>query len=1104
VSDALGRSLTFTYDSSSKLIRVADQTGRSVSFAYTGNDLTQFTDANGKIETYSYTTSGSEVGLMASATLPLGNKPQSQTWDQYARVATQSDSRGDTATMTYDQPQGSAVYKDALGALMTDTSQNYADFLTYTDPDNQTLSVTYDANDRRNSVTDRLGNNISMTFHSPSGYLASVTDAAGNTTTNTWQAQVAGPFTFYVLTKVQYADGTSTSYTYDASGNVLTATDAAGKITKYTYNSRGQRLTETDPVGRTAKSAYNADGTLASTTDAAGNMTTYASDALKRVNLVTFADGTTQSTTYDNLDHVVARGNGGAQTTTYTFNDNEELVSTGSGSGNPSTTAYDTDEHVLKTTDRMGLSTSYTYNQLGLDKSVTTPAGETYTFAYDTHHRQSAALDPSGNRTAFAYDKEDALASVTDALSRKTSFIADKIGLVTQVTTPLGENYMVARDKFERVTSVTDPSGIAETATYDPRGLETGIAIGNLSAAFSHDDSGLLTGITDPNGNTWSFGYDAGGHMAVRTDPLKRATTFSFDKRNRVSGVQMPIGSIAFTLDTSGNVLRRLYSDGTDLNYTFGGGGLATGPGVALTYDAEGRMTGSNGLVITVDADGRIVSVSYAPGKTVTYAYNPVGLLASVMDWVGGSTTFTYDAAQELISMMRPNGLSTQFTYGGDGRLASITESAGSSVVIHRDPAGKTLSETRTQPQSPTLASGMLPLAFDAADQVAGSNYDAMGRLNGDSLRTYTWDLASRLKSYSGADGAATAAYDGLGLRTSVNSSLGLRKFVWNYATGVPSLATVQDASGDRRYYIYLPDGTLLYAIDASTSARHFYHFDENGSTVLLSNDAGAITDSYGITPYGETVTQNGTTENPFTWLGQWGAMQEGSTSLYYMRARYYDSATARFLSPDPIMSADPVRVNPYQYALANPMQYVDPSGLFPEYVFDATTNTFSTIDSEAIASTGLLPPLTNTLGLIPGLGSAQRFLGASGNLARPVIHNEGITELVGQSRFQGAEGGAGGSDRYSSNGTGSSTWQPATRSSNSWGASPDGQVGISLNPCGPGLRANFVWTGVLISDRPKPRKLITPASVSFDESLDSNDLTSAILYLAGVRTPSH
>jgi hypothetical protein len=47
-----------------------------------------------------------------------------------------------------------------------------------------------------------------------------------------------------------------------------------------------------------------------------------------------------------------------------------------------------------------------------------------------------------------------------------------------------------------------------------------------------------------------------------------------------------------------------------------------------------------------------------------------------------------------------------------------------------------------------------------------------------------TWDLASRLLSYSGADGAAGGA--------------------------------------DQRYYVYLPDGSLRYSLEAADNTRHF------------------------------------------------------------------------------------------------------------------------------------------------------------------------------------------------------------------------------------------------------------------------------------------
>jgi hypothetical protein len=52
------------------------------------------------------------------------------------------------------------------------------------------------------------------------------------------------------------------------------------------------------------------------------------------------------------------------------------------------------------------------------------------------------------------------------------------------------------------------------------------------------------------------------------------------------------------------------------------------------------------------------------------------------------------------------------------------------------------------------------------------------------------------------------------------------------------------------------------------------------------------------------------------------------------MRARYYDATTARFLSREPLwpMLDDPMMLNPYQYALSNPIHFVDYTGREPVY----------------------------------------------------------------------------------------------------------------------------------------------------------------------------
>jgi RHS repeat-associated protein len=78
-------------------------------------------------------------------------------------------------------------------------------------------------------------------------------------------------------------------------------------------------------------------------------------------------------------------------------------------------------------------------------------------------------------------------------------------------------------------------------------------------------------------------------------------------------------------------------------------------------------------------------------------------------------------------------------------------------------------------------------------------------------------------------------------------------------------------------------------------------------------------------------VKHNGTNDQPFTFVGEYGVRQEGDTGIYQMRARYYDPQTIRFLSRDPFGPnlIEPKSINPYAYAAQNPLSFIDPTGLY-------------------------------------------------------------------------------------------------------------------------------------------------------------------------------
>ncbi|HYL37396.1 MAG TPA: RHS repeat-associated core domain-containing protein [Bryobacteraceae bacterium] len=935
VSDGLGRTLTLAYGADTHLATVKDQSGRTVSFSYTGAALHSVTDAAGKTTTYSTTTADDRDGLITAIKRPAGNTVVSQTLDSFGRVIRQADGLNNASTIAYGNPSpGTAAVTDPLGDK---TQAFHADLMNNNeiiDANGNVTTIVYDGANRPTQITDALGNKTLIAYDPASGLEASRTDGTGAVTTSTYIAQHQGSFIFYVLAKRTYPDGTSSSYTYDATGNLLNVTDPGGYVTSFTYNKQGLVLTETNSAGGVTTHTYNPDGTEASVQSPAGDVTTYGYDALKRRNKVTFTSGIVQTLVDDPLDRVVQQSFGNGTPQTFTYDDNGNLVSQTNPAGAAVTYRYDANDRLLSQTDTNGTS-SAAYDAAGRLKQVTNAAGENTSIAYDPVGQPLSILDGAGNGDHFAWNAGGFLRSATDALSQTTTFTTDALGRILSSTTPLGEKTSNTYDQLGRRLSTTTPLSHVVKFTYGPSGALTRVdQPANISASFARNGLNLISSITDPNGGVWTRSYDNLGRLTAASDPLSQTTSVQYGAFDRIIGVSNATGNVSASYDAQGNLSGAQFSDGSSLSYQYSpSGGLSGADNLSLSYGSSGDIVSSNGIATTRDSLHRITSVTYGPGLTVVYKYNNTGDLVEVDDWVGGATLFQYDAAHRLKSVQRPNGTTTTFARDANGLLSAKTENTVSgaySFTLKRDAEHKVISSDRNLPQLPQPAGGFVSYSFDAAHQVIGSTYDAAGRLVADALRTYTWDLASRLRSYSGSDGAAQFTYDGLGLRVSRTTAAGEQDYVWNYAHDLPALAIVRSAGADLRYYVYLPSGTLVHSIEAADNSRHFYHFDEQGSTTFLTDDSGVVSDSYGITPFGESVTHNGSTDNPFTFQGAFGVMQEGATSLYYMRARYYDTATVRFISRDALVSLDPQRINPYAFALNNPVSFSDPSGMSP------------------------------------------------------------------------------------------------------------------------------------------------------------------------------
>ncbi|HEV8145680.1 MAG TPA: DUF6531 domain-containing protein, partial [Bryobacteraceae bacterium] len=454
VADGLGRTLSFSYTVDGKLARVQDQSGRAVSYGYTAGVLTSYVDAAGKTTQYASTT----AGRINSTTLPAGNIATTQTFDASDRVTSQTDARGNRLSIAYGPTTGAAAITDALGNVTNVSHTNLLEFTGSVDATGAPTSTAYDANLRPVGVRDRNGNVSLAAYHSPSGYPAAFTDALGNKTTFTYVSSVKNGFTFYDVSAISFADGTTQTFAYDANGNLTKGTDQAGKATTFTYNTRGQVLTRANPAGGVSTFTYNADGTLATLKSPAGNTTTSSYDPLKRLTKTQFADGAARTFAYDALDRLTQITDPRSKTTSASYTDNGPLKSITDPLGNSATFSYDASENLSSIKDPAGTATA-AYNAVNLISSITSPTGETATVNYDKLNRVSSVADSVGQLSAFSYDKEGALTSLTDGANRTVKVTPDALGRPTQIMTPLGEMAKLSFDKTGHVTSVQDALG---------------------------------------------------------------------------------------------------------------------------------------------------------------------------------------------------------------------------------------------------------------------------------------------------------------------------------------------------------------------------------------------------------------------------------------------------------------------------------------------------------------------------------------------------------------------------------------------------------------------------------------------------------------------
>ncbi len=105
------------------------------------------------------------------------------------------------------------------------------------------------------------------------------------------------------------------------------------------------------------------------------------------------------------------------------------------------------------------------------------------------------------------------------------------------------------------------------------------------------------------------------------------------------------------------------------------------------------------------------------------------------------------------------------------------------------------------------------------------------------------------------------------------------------------------------------------------------YHFDADGDSRELTDDAQTVTGSTLYDAWGNILTSTGSAETPFLNAGRFGYMFDAMFELTYVRARWLQQRTARWLTRDPL-GIWGQHGSAYTYGQNEPITRIDPSGL--------------------------------------------------------------------------------------------------------------------------------------------------------------------------------
>jgi RHS repeat-associated protein len=787
------------------------------------------------------------------------------------------------------------------------------------------VELAYDDSARNTAVTNSLGV-VAEYHHDENGHVDRIADGLGHVVLYSRDAfgrllsvtDQLGATTRYTLDEggapilVTDAAGGTTSISYDAQGHPALVTEPGGAEWRYAYDERGNLAETVDPLGAATRYAYDAAGALAQVIDPADGRTLMTNDSAGLPVSVTDAAGAVWTTTRDARGLVRAQTDPLGAVTVIDWDSEGRLRTLTHPDGGTEAWTWDPNGALVAHTTPGGGTTRYEVGPFGQQTARTDPDGARHTFVHDTELRLLKVTNPQRLVWNYTYDLAGRLIGETDFNGRAVNYTLDPDGAIAGRTIGAGAAVELGRDILGRVVEQRTADGTRAVYEYDARGDLVRARSADCELIVTRDLLGRIVSET-VDGRTVEFTYDALGRKSSRTTPTGRVSAWRYDAAGRPASLSGDGYAFRFAHDAAGRESHRWI-----------------GAQTALTreWDSAGRLSGLRLLGIEgADASGAAAVPRILHERTWTYRSD--GAVATMADPMSGLRRFDLDRSGRVTAVHAATW-SEQYAYDAAGNVTQSADTrfpdadtAGAREVtgtlLHR--AGRTHYEYDGQGRLVKSVRRLLTggrktwtYTYDALDRLVGAvtpdgdrwqyRYDPLGRRIAKARHGADGTVAE-LTRFSW-DGAVPAEED----HAEADSGL-VTATSWEFEAG----SWIPLAQDRRTYYAHAPQETVDRAFHAIVA-------DTVGTPVALVGQDGGIAWQRSAGLWGGAGVETGNASCPLRFAGQY---HDRETGLDYNFHRYYDSATGRYTTPDPLGLAP--APNDYAY-VDNPLGWIDPLGL--------------------------------------------------------------------------------------------------------------------------------------------------------------------------------